>query len=164
MRTMRTTANALATLVVAAGGVGLTGGPSNAEPSGHQVTYRVTSLSESYVHISFMAKQPMNEQDYAENSQQYLYTLNPKVNQDAPWSYTTQLANPGRWAYLAIGPFYKLMGRTPIPPEVLELDFGLRCEIAVDGQVVHTQNGAREAACGTVPISHIEPGTQIQPG
>jgi hypothetical protein len=164
MATMRKTANSLATLIMAAAGVGLTDGPSSADPGGHQVTYRVTSLSETYVLISFMAKQPSSTEDYAEHSQKYLYSFNPKVTQDAPWSYTTTLANPDRWAYLIIGPYWKYWGRTPTPPEALALDFGLRCEIAVDGHVVHSQQGAWEAACGTLPITHIEPGTHVDLG
>lgn len=164
MTTMRKTARSLAALVVAAAGVAVTDGPSSADPGGHQVTYRVTALSEEFVHISFMVKQPLNEMDYAEHTQTYLYSFNPKVNQDAPWSYTTTLANPDRWAYLMIGPYWKFNGRSRIPPEVLALDFGLRCEIAVDGHVVHSQQGAYEAACGTLPITHIEPGTHVDLG
>jgi len=164
MTTMRKTASSLATLVVAAAAIGFADAPSRADASDHEVTYHVTALSEEYVTISFMAKQPLNETDYAEHSSSYLYTFDPKVNQDAPWSYTTRLANPDRWAYLIIGPFYKGAGKSPMPSDALAMDFGLRCEIAVDGHVVHSQEGPREAACGTLPISRIEPGSQIHPG
>lgn len=160
----RTASRAAAAVIVAAASAGVTSGPSSADPSGHQVTYRVTAASEIYAHIAFMAHQPSNEMDYADDSPKYLYTFMPKVNQDAPWSYTTTLANPDRWAYLIAGYYYAGNGKIPTPPEVLAIDPGFRCEIEVDGHVVHKQQGGRQTACGTLPISHIEPGSQIQTG
>ena len=81
-------------------------GTSSAGPVGHQVTYTITSKIEQYTEIGFIANQPANETDYADNSQKYLFLVRPKVNPDAPWSYTTTLANPERWAWLGAGDFY----------------------------------------------------------
>jgi hypothetical protein len=58
-----------ATFIVAAATAGVSSGPSSADPpKGHQVTYRVTAASERFTHIAFMANQPSNQLDYAENS------------------------------------------------------------------------------------------------
>lgn len=143
-----------ATLIVATVGVELAKETSSASPVGHQVTYTITSQIEQYADIVFMAKQPANETDYADHAQRYLYALRPKVNPDAPWSYTTTLANPERWAWLSVGDFY-LFNDVYVPAEVAAIDHGYHCEIAIDGHVVVSNRGRLEVGCGTLPTNPV---------
>jgi hypothetical protein len=145
-----------ATLIVVAAGIGLTSGTSSAGPVGHQVTYTITSEIEQYADIAFMANEPANETDYADHSPKYLFTMRPKVNPDAPWSYTTTLANPDRWAWLSAGEFYAFED-VPLPPDVKAIDHGYRCEIAIDGHVVVSNQGSIQVECGTKPTNPLVP-------
>jgi hypothetical protein len=144
---------AAAALTVVTTGVWVTKiiiGTSSADPVGHQVTYKITSEIEQYASIAFIANQPANETDYADNSQKYLFTVRPKVNPDAPWSYTTTLADPGRWAWLSAGDFYAFEDFY-LPRRVASIDHGYRCEIAIDGRVVVSNRGSLDVGCGTKP-------------
>jgi hypothetical protein len=145
-----------AALIVAAVGVELAKGTSNAGPVGHQVTYTITSKIEQYADIAFVANQPANEMDYADHSQKYLFTVRPKVNPDAPWSYTTTLADPGRWAWLSAGDWYAFED-VALPPEVKAVDHGYHCQIAIDGHVVVSNQGRLQVGCGTKPTNPLVP-------
>jgi hypothetical protein len=156
-KTIQHVASAVAAmLIVLAAGVEFTPGTSSAAPVGHQVTYTITSKIEQHTTIAFIANQPANEKDYAEHSQTYLYTVRPKVNPDAPWSYTTTLANPDRWAWVSAGDWYAFEGGY-IPPEVAAIDHGYHCEIAVDGHVVVSNQDRLEVGCGTKPTNPLVP-------
>lgn len=147
---------AAAALILVAAGIGitkLTTGTSSAGSVGHQVTYSITSEIEQYADIAFIVNQPASEVDYADHSQKYLYTVRPKVNPDAPWSYTTTLANPERWAWVSAGDWWAFQD-VYVPPDVRQLDHGYRCEIAIDGHVVASNRGTLEVGCGTKPTSH----------
>jgi hypothetical protein len=158
-RTIRHAASSVTVaLIVAATGVGFTSGTSSAGPVGHQVTYTITSKIEQYTSISFMANQPANETDYADHSQKYLFTVRRKVNPDAPWSYTTTLANPSRWAWLGAGNFY-FFEKMRIPADVAAIDHGYHCEITIDGHVVASNQGSLEVGCGTRPTEELYPDT-----
>jgi hypothetical protein len=144
---------AAAALTVVTAGVWVTKiivGTSSADPVGHQVTYKITSEIEQYASIAFIAHQPANETDYADNSQKYLFTMRPKVNPDAPWSYTTTLADPGRWAWLSAGAF-DAFEDFYLPRRVASINHGYRCEIAIDGRVVISNRGSIDVGCGTKP-------------
>jgi hypothetical protein len=145
-----------ATLIAAAAGVELTSGTSSAGPVGHQVTYTITSKIEQYADIAFIANQPANETDYADHSPKYLFTMRRKVNPDAPWSYATTLANPDRWAWLSAGDLYAFED-VPLPPDVRAIDHGYRCEIAIDGHVVVSNQGRIQVGCGTKPTNPVVP-------
>jgi hypothetical protein len=151
---------AASALIVAVSSVGLTCGASNADPAGHQVTYTVTALLNQHTGVFFMANQPPSESAYADNDQLYLFSMRPIVNPDKPWSYTTKLANPERWAFIRVGDWYSFQDAY-LPPDVAELDRqrGYTCQIAVDGRVVATGHGQSngQAECGTKPIVHPKP-------
>ena len=154
-----------AVLIVVAAGIGLarlTIGTSSAGSVGHQVTYTITSEIEQYTEIAFMAHQPANEMDYADHSQKYLFMVRPKVNPDAPWSYTTTLANPDRWAWLSAGDWYSFSD-IYIPPEVRGINHGYHCEIAIDGHVVVSNQGRLQVGCGIKPTIHpLSPAIDIE--
>jgi hypothetical protein len=162
-KTIRQAASVVtATLIVAAFGVELAKGTSSAGPVGHQVTYTITSEIEQYTEIGFMANQPANETDYADHTQKYLFLVRPKVNPDAPWSYTTTLANPDRWAWLGAGDFYAFYD-VDLPPDVTAIDHGYHCEIAIDGHVVASNQGRLQVECGTKPTNPIVPSVSGPP-
>jgi hypothetical protein len=156
-KTIRQAASvAVAALIVATVCVELAKWTSSAGPAGHQVTYRITSKIEQYADIAFMANQPANVTDYADHSQKYLYTVRPKVNPDAPWSYTTTLANPDRWAWLSAGDWYAFQD-VVLPPDVKAIDHGYHCEIEIDGHVVVSNQGRLQVGCGTKPTNPLVP-------
>jgi len=157
MRKFRRTTHVLAaTAIVAAVGVAHTGGKSSADPSGHEVTYTITSTAEVFTSVAFMVNQPKDTVEFADRSTKYLYSLRPKINPDAPWRYTTRLANPERWAWVSAGQYEPFL-LEHVPADVAAIDYGYHCEVAIDGHVVATGHGSRELTCGTRPITDLVP-------
>jgi hypothetical protein len=133
-----------ATLIVAAAGVALTHGTSNASPSGHQVTYTVTAANALFAHVYYMATEPPSMTAYADNTAKYLWSTRPRVNSDAPWSYTTTLADPSQWATVSA---YNHFAETDQPPDAPGVDAKFHCQIVIDGQVVVSHQGDRSVEC-----------------
>jgi hypothetical protein len=147
MTNMRqTTTKVAAALILAAAGVALPHGTSSADPGGHQVTYTVTAANALVAHIMFMALEPENTTAYADNPAKYLYAIRPKVNPDAPWSYTTTLANPNEWATVQA---YNHFAEKDQPPNTPGINAGFHCAITIDGQVVVSRQGDRDVECST---------------
>jgi hypothetical protein len=147
MTHMRQTATKVAAvLILAAAGVVLSHGTSNASPGGHQVTYTVTAANPLVAHIMFMALEPENTTAYADNPAKYLYAIRPKVNPDAPWSYTTTLADPNEWATVQA---YNHFAEKDQPPGQPGVNAGFHCSIAIDGQVVVSRQGDYNVECST---------------
>jgi hypothetical protein len=158
MTNMRlTTCRVAAALIVIAAGVGITHGTSSANPGGHQVTYTVTTVSELVAQIYYMATEPPDMSAYADNTPKYLWASRPKVNPDAPWSYTTTLANPNQWATVSAFNHYaeadQPSDRGQVPPEryLPGINAGFHCEIVIDGQVVVSKQGDHDVECSTRP-------------
>lgn len=135
MTSMRTaTTRVGAALAAAAAGVAVTHATSSAEPEGHQVTYTVTTTSDLMANIQYIHTDPPSQAAYNVGASQYLTSLHTPITGGQPLVYTATLANPDRWALITAS------GGLRINPE-------FRCEIAVDGQVVVSQQGGSGVTC-----------------
>lgn len=128
-------------LTLAVVGVAITHGTSSAEPEtgGHQVTYTITATSDLSVDVQYIATDPPSQSAYNADADKYLTTLRrTPIGGGQSLVYTTTLADPNQWALVTAS------GGLRINPE-------LHCEIAVDGEVVVSQQGGSGVTCSTRP-------------
>ncbi|MEZ0365768.1 hypothetical protein ACAG26_18975 [Mycobacterium sp. pUA109] len=130
----KTTTRIGAALTLAAAGVAVSQGTSHAD--GHQVTYTVTATSDLTVNVQYIETDPPSQSAYDANSSQYLKQIRTPISAGQPLTYTVTLANPNQWALVTAS------GGLRINPE-------LHCELAVDGQVVVSQQGGSGVTCAT---------------
>jgi len=101
----------------------------------HEVTYTVSTDEPFPAAIYYRDTDPPNFAEYSHNP--YIFT--PKVEADIgpgrPWVLTVRLVDPQNWA-MVLG----TSGQSPNPPT-------FHCTLAVDGQVVATNSGAKGALC-----------------
>ena len=118
---------------------------ADADPAGHQVTYTITSTGNLTGNVRYMNSDPPSQAAFDANSSQYLNSVQTAFTGGQPLVYTTTLANPSQWAYVAAsgGCHWPDCGSGATPE--------LHCEIAVDGQVVVTQNATTGVTCATRP-------------
>ena len=110
---------------------------SAAAPAGaHQVTYRVTTTSDLTANIYYVVGDPPDQA--AANKPEFMPMARTQVGPGAPWSFQTTLSDPTKWAFVSAS------GGLRVNPE-------FRCEIAVDGQVVVSQQGGSGVQCATRP-------------
>ena len=141
-----TSAVAAATFAVVAGAAGVILGPAtaHADPPGHQVTYTITSTGDLTGNVRYMNSDPPSQAAFNANSSQYMNTVQTAFTPGQPLVYTATLANPNQWAYVAASGGCHWPNCGSGTPE-------LHCEIAVDGQVVVTQNATTGVTCSTRP-------------
>ena len=130
--------NAGATLLVAVVGVAVSHVTSSADPAAHQVTYTVTTTSDLTANIQYIQTDPPSMAAYNADSSKYLNSVHTPITGGQPLVYTTTLADPNQWALVTAS------GGLRVNPE-------FHCEIAVDGQVVVSQNGGSGVTCSTRP-------------
>lgn len=111
---------------------------SHADPAGHQVTYTVTTTSDLTANIQYMIADPPSQAAFEADSSQYMNSVHTPITGGQPLVYTTTLVDPGQWAIVTAS------GGLRVNPE-------FHCEIAVDGQVVVSQNGGSGVTCSTRP-------------
>lgn len=106
-------------------------------PMMHRVTYTVTAEQPTTVGIYFREVDPPTWADYSHNP----YEFSPKddvvLEPGKPWIRETTLADPMRWAMVTV----TTAGLAP------QTTHSLRCELAVDGIVVHRAAGPKGALC-----------------
>lgn len=142
MADMRATTTLGAALVLATAAVAGVDGAASAEPTTpgpaalHQVTYTVTTTSDLTANIYYVTTDPPNQA--AANDPQFMPQARTQVGPDAPWTFTTTLADPTAWAFVSAS------GGLRVNPE-------FHCEIAVDGQVVESQQGGSGVQCALRP-------------
>ena len=136
---------ATAALMLAAG---LAAAPAGADPdpttdpstapagTGAQVTYTVTTTSDLTANIYYVSADPPDQA--AANDPQYMPLARTLVGPGVPWTMQTTLDDPTRWAFVSAS------GGLRVNPE-------FRCEIAVDGQVVVSQQGGSGVQCALRP-------------
>ncbi|BBX58042.1 hypothetical protein NJB1907f44_21800 [Mycobacterium marinum] len=124
--------------VVAVAAVVATPAISHADPAGHQVTYTVTTTSDLTANIQYMNVDPPSQSAFDADSSKYLTSVHTPITGGQPLVYTATLQNPSQWAIVTAS------GGLRINPE-------FHCEIAVDGQVVVSQNGGSGVTCSTRP-------------
>ncbi|KMV19364.1 hypothetical protein ACT17_08065 [Mycolicibacterium conceptionense] len=106
-------------------------------PMLHRVTYTVTAEQPTAVGIYYRDVDPPTWADYSHNP----YEFSPKddltLEPGKPWIRETTLADPMRWAMVTV----TTAGLAPQEASTL------RCELAVDGTVVHRAAGSKGALC-----------------
>lgn len=137
---MRTAAARFGSVVVmAAGGFVTTHATAAGDPDGHQVTYTITATSDLNVDIQYIHTDPPSKAAYDADAEKYLATQRrTPISPGTPLVYTATLADPSQWALVTAS------GGLRINPE-------LHCEIAVDGEVVVTEQGGSGVTCSTRP-------------
>ena len=149
MRNLRTLPTCIGVATLAAAfGVGTAAvGPSTAtaDPASHQVTYTITATGNLTGNVRYMNSDPPSQAAYDANSSQYMNTVSATFTGGQPLVYTATLANPNQWAIVTAsgGCHWPDCGSGSTPE--------LHCEIAVDGQVVVTQNATTGVTCSTRP-------------
>ena len=108
-----------------------------ADPAGpHQVTYTVTTTSDLTANIYYVTADPPSQA--LANDPQYMPLARTAVGPGAPWDFQTTMNNPIQWAFVSAS------GGLRVNPEFY-------CEIAVDGQVVVSQQGGSGVQCSLHP-------------
>jgi len=112
--------------------------PKKSTTGGHEVTYTITATSDLTGNISYIKTDPPSMAAYNANSSEYLETVRVPIGGGQPVVYTTTLADPSQWALVTAS------GGLRINPE-------FHCEIAVDGEVVVSEQGGSGVSCATRP-------------
>lgn len=130
-------------VVAGAGVAGVAGAdPAGPDPVGpgpagpHQVTYTITTTSDLTANIYYVSADPPNQG--SANDPQYMPQARTQVGPGAPWTFTTTLADPNQWAFVSAS------GGLRVNPE-------FHCEIAVDGQVLASEQGGSGVQCSLRP-------------
>ncbi|BBX22343.1 hypothetical protein MTER_17540 [Mycolicibacter terrae] len=110
--------------------------PKKSTTGGHEVTYTITATSDLTGNISYIKTDPPSMSAYNANSSEYLETVRVPIGGGQPLVYTATLADPNQWALVTAS------GGLRINPE-------FHCEIAVDGEVVVSQQGGSGVTCST---------------
>jgi hypothetical protein len=123
-------------MALAAAGLAGSHAVSTAQPAGHKVTYTVTTTSELSANIYYINADPPNQA--VANTPEYMPAARVVVSPDAPWVLETTLNDPNQWAFVSAS------GGLRVNPD-------FHCEIAVDGQVVQSQQGGSGVQCSLRP-------------
>lgn len=105
------------------------------QPTPRQITYTVTADRPVSADIYYRDTDPPNWADYSHNPYRYSPRVRVDVGPQQPWLRSVALGDPDRWAMVSA-----TIGSLPV-------ETGLRCELAVDGEVVATGEGPRGALC-----------------
>lgn len=102
----------------------------------HQVTYTITTTSDLTANIYYVTADPPDQG--AANDPQFMPLSRTPIGPGAPWIFETTLNDPTQWAFVSAS------GGLRVNPE-------FRCEIAVDGQVVVSEQGGSGVQCALRP-------------
>lgn len=105
------------------------------EPVLHDVTYTVSADAPFRAEIYYRDTDPPNFGDYSHDPYVFSPNVEANVGPGAPWVLNVKLADPQNWA-MVLG----TSGLSPNPP-------GFHCTLAVDGQVLANNSGAKGALC-----------------
>lgn len=135
-------AGALGAAVVAA----IPPATTHADPAaGHQVTYTITATGNLTGSVRYMTSDPPNQAAFDSNSSQFLTTVATPFSAGDPLVYTATLTNATQWAFVSAS------GGCKWPDCSSGAVAELRCDIAVDGQVVVTNTATTAVTCTTRP-------------
>lgn len=109
------------------------------------MTYTITATGNLSGSVRYMNSDPPSQAAFEGNSSQFLNTVSTPFSPGEPLVYTATLANPNQWAYVSAS------GGCKWPDCSSGVIAELRCEIAVDGQVVATNNATTAVTCTTRP-------------
>ena len=105
-------------------------------PGGRQVTYTVTTTSDLTANIYYVTGDPPSQAEA--NDPKFMPMARTLVGPGAPWTFQTNLDDPNQWAFVSAS------GGLRVNPQ-------FRCEIAVDGEVVVSQQGGSGVQCALRP-------------
>ena len=109
---------------------------SPAPAGGRQVTYTVTTTSDLTANIYYVTGDPPSQAEA--NDPKFMPMARTLVGPGAPWTFQTNLDDPNPWAFVSAS------GGLRVNPQ-------FRCEIAVDGEVVVSQQGGSGVQCALRP-------------
>jgi hypothetical protein len=110
---------------------------TDSAPAGaRQVTYTVTTTSDLTANIYYVTGDPPSQAEA--NDPKFMPMARTLVGPGAPWKFQATLNDPNQWAFVSAS------GGLRVNPE-------FRCEIAVDGQVVVSQQGGSGVQCSLRP-------------
>jgi hypothetical protein len=135
MTTMQKSLAAAAAMLLGLAGLPIGAPPAHADPVFHQVTYIVRSQNPVYVDIFYQDQDPTVFADYSHNPYSFTPQTHADVGPNKPWIQTVPLINPDQWAMVTV-----TAGSEPGLPQI-------HCDLAVDGRVVVSKDGARGALC-----------------
>ncbi|MFV8242963.1 hypothetical protein [Mycolicibacterium peregrinum] len=131
------TVSALLAVGLAAGIAVATPAHADEEPMPHRVTYTVTAEQPTTVGIYFREVDPPTWADYSHNPYEFSPRDDLTLEPGKPWIRETMLNDPMKWAMVTV----TTAGLAPQPSQTL------RCELAIDGIVVHRAAGPKGALC-----------------
>jgi hypothetical protein len=101
----------------------------------HRVTYTVTADQPAEVGVSYRDVDPPTWAEYSHNPYLYSPKVEASLRPGTPWVLDVMMADPDRWAMVAITQDVTRPTRT------------VHCELAVDGIVVDTADGLHGVLC-----------------
>ncbi|WP_255799508.1 hypothetical protein [Mycobacteroides abscessus] len=101
----------------------------------HRVTYTVTSEHPTDIDVYYRDVDPPSWADYSHNPYHFTPKDEVALSSGKAWVREVALVDPAQWAMVAVA-------RTSIRSEGV-----IRCELAVDGTVVHAAEGPAGAVC-----------------
>jgi hypothetical protein len=110
---------------MASAGLAASATTANADPGGHTVVYTLTTEGPANFDLYYLETQPPSKAAYDADAYTYLKKLPVSLGPDAPWQFTTTLADPS-WAILTVSSTTHGGQAAPNP----------HCDISVDGQSV----------------------------
>jgi hypothetical protein len=116
---------------------GFTAGPAQADEDLplHHVKYTLTAQKPIYAEIYYLDQEPEIFANYSHNPYQYTPNVEADVGPNQPWTYELDLRKPEEWAQVIAN-----TGGEPGAPN-------FHCEIAVDGVVKVSKDGAKGVLC-----------------
>jgi hypothetical protein len=110
--------------------------PSRADdPVMHHVTYIVSAAKPIYADIYYLDQQPDKFSDYSHNPYQFTPNVQADIAPGHPWVSDVMLSQPEVYAMVSVS-----VGTEPGTPQ-------FHCDLAVDGKVVVSNDGARGVLC-----------------
>ena len=101
----------------------------------HQVRYTLTAQNPIYAEIYYLDQEPEVFANWSHNPFQYMPNIEVDLVPNQPWTFELGLQKPEQWAMVMAN-----TGPEPSTPN-------FHCEIAVDGVVVVSKDGARGVLC-----------------
>ncbi|GAA2439597.1 hypothetical protein [Mycolicibacterium llatzerense] len=115
---------------------GLMAPVASAAPAGHEVRYTLSVGGPATFDLLYLVNQPANKAAYNADAYSYLKRETVTVGPDAPWVFTTTLADP-QWAIFTVSS--TTHGGQAAPDST--------CDIAVDGQSAAHQTAPYNVQC-----------------
>jgi hypothetical protein len=118
--------------LLAAASIAVSHATADAQPAGPNVRYVLTAETPVGFDVNYLINQPPSKEAY--NADAYAYLKKERL--DAPWEFSTTLADP-QWAIINASAAVHAMQAPP----------NAHCEIWVDGQLAVQNTGPYTAFC-----------------